>query len=957
MASKKQIIGAAKGTDAWLKAKQKLHITMIQNSTKKLQKNILDSLNVLSMSPTGKIDGIKVNLGTAQKLQKTIQELFYKDFNSHTKKIIKDFQTAQAQITQNFKMIGEAAKFTDVDQTMMSVLRDGYYQDYVALGDTYKNKVVQSVYDNVIGNGQFSDLVNEINGALVGTAAKGVTGAALSQYANLYARDMIMNFHNEVTLKKADELGMDTFIYTGTIMGKTRPFCRKRVGNPYTKKKINSWKFKWKGKSGPAMTNRGGYNCRHHWQPVRKEWLDDKEMSMLDQTSILDKDGMPIPPKLKPKPKPKAKPLKPKPIKAEPKPKTGQDWQGDMWPPQASKWNAGSLDKKTYYVPMQTGAIDGIGPKVGMPTYSSKYGVGVNLYDKKAANALGLKGTPSTKLVKLKTNIKKPLIIKDQKHWKQLESDMKKVGYDPLKSAEKAAYFKKVGYDAIDVSKISTQQKLIVLDTKDVTMLKGSVLDIKKPKVTIKPIPKVLPKPEPIIKPTKPKGIVVDSPAMYEGNASIWAKQGTDSKVYYYSNKLSSMDKINTEGLLTRVKKINGITYGEGVFLSNKKVADQIAKNIGSGGTVVKAHIKVNKIKKIKNFQEWEKIQKAAAKKGLPFTVGKPENIAKYFKKYDAIDISKLYPKKGGLLVFDKKKTTFVKGSISKPKVIKKPATAAEVKAVTTQTKVLAELEKLKKNDYTGGKLDATAKLFKNKVDGHLYMQKKRMYSDWFKYMVKEDFAIPSLSSGVLQNTKVLLKHFKEDMPNVYSMMSSWQASTNNYRPMAYRLKYTMMEKKADANKLIWKSSLVKKDVLANVDKYITSNDYITVRAINQAYMEVKGIKSSTLFRGTDGRTGKKILGNIKTTGKVKRNSIPIEDRQLAGYSSSKKIGGNFGADSSGITMRQTFKTEEVLIHPDLLKGVTDSYRTEMEYIVRSQKRNVKVKDLWWDTKQFGEEM
>jgi len=294
MASKKEITKAARDSDEWLKARQKKHITMVQNSMKTLQTDILNSLNVLKMDDTGKLMRLKANLGVAQKLQVKIEKFFYSDFNNHTRKIVRDFKSAHADIKTNFKTIGEAAKFGDVDETMTQVLRDGYYSDFLGIGETAKQKVVQSVYDNVLAGGKFSDLESEIRQAILGSAAKGVVGSSLAQYARLYARDMIMNYHNEVMLKKAEDLGMDTFIYMGTLMSKSRRFCRRRVGNPYTRTMINSWNFKWQGKSGPAMTKRGGYNCRHHWQPVRKKWLEEDEQEMLDKLWRLDKKGNPI---------------------------------------------------------------------------------------------------------------------------------------------------------------------------------------------------------------------------------------------------------------------------------------------------------------------------------------------------------------------------------------------------------------------------------------------------------------------------------------------------------------------------------------------------------------------------------------------------------------------------------------------------------------------------------------
>lgn len=304
MATGKQIQDAANDSRKWLRGKQKLHLDMVETATKKLQKNILDTLTELS-TKNGRVEGLSANLTNLQTIQKKVERIFGLQFNPDMRKITDDFKTAKNQIKSNFKIVDEAVKFTSIDNEILQTLADGSYQEYLGLSGAAKNQVTQAMYNHVIAGDSFSDLVNTINGALVGTAAKSVTGRSLAQYARLYARDQIMNFHNDVLLKKASDLEMDHFLYFGTIMGGTRKFCRRRVGNVYTKKEIDSWKYKWQGKSGPAFTHRGGYNCRHHWQPVRKEWLSDQQLQGIDKLKKLNKEGNVVKPGKKPKPKPK----------------------------------------------------------------------------------------------------------------------------------------------------------------------------------------------------------------------------------------------------------------------------------------------------------------------------------------------------------------------------------------------------------------------------------------------------------------------------------------------------------------------------------------------------------------------------------------------------------------------------------------------------------------------------
>ena len=134
--------------------------------------------------------------------------------------------------------------------------------------------MVDKMYQSILGKRSFADLVTDFQGILSGH--KDVRGRPMSMYAKLYANDATMNFMNSVHMKKADDLGIKYFLYYGNLMNTSRDFCIERRGKVFTREVINSWNaLDWGGKSGPAWTNRGGYNCRHRWVATKKEWLDD----------------------------------------------------------------------------------------------------------------------------------------------------------------------------------------------------------------------------------------------------------------------------------------------------------------------------------------------------------------------------------------------------------------------------------------------------------------------------------------------------------------------------------------------------------------------------------------------------------------------------------------------------------------------------------------------------------
>ena len=272
---------SARYTDRWLLNRQDKHIRMVEESIKQLQRTILNDLSILRTTPNGHLEGIKVNLKQAQKLHQKIISSFDGQFSKGMQKVINDFTSTEKMIQTAYSYLDESVAFTSTDRKVMQTLREGYYRSYLSLGKQHRDQVIQSVYNQVLGNGSFSTLVETIEGALVGQVS--AVGRPLAFYARTYAKDMIMNFHNEVNLIKAEDADIKHFLYVGNIIESTRSFCKKRAGKYYTKKQINSWNYKWPGKSGPALTHRGGFNCRHHWQPIKPEWLDgEKKIDVAD---------------------------------------------------------------------------------------------------------------------------------------------------------------------------------------------------------------------------------------------------------------------------------------------------------------------------------------------------------------------------------------------------------------------------------------------------------------------------------------------------------------------------------------------------------------------------------------------------------------------------------------------------------------------------------------------------
>lgn len=106
----------------------------------------------------------------------------------------------------------------------------------------------------------------------------------LAQHAKQVAWDALAVADRTYADNLAQDLGAEWFLYAGTEIQTTRPFCQERVGKYYTRAMVESWaELDWAGKmkettnANTIFQNLGGWNCRHILVPVSAavvpEWL------------------------------------------------------------------------------------------------------------------------------------------------------------------------------------------------------------------------------------------------------------------------------------------------------------------------------------------------------------------------------------------------------------------------------------------------------------------------------------------------------------------------------------------------------------------------------------------------------------------------------------------------------------------------------------------------------------
>ena len=270
----------------------------LKRSIRRLEQRIMADFKALETGPAGNLVGPRVNLKQAQAVHKKLIKHFEESYGTGVRRAVKGFNDVAGAIQTNWPDLESAIEYTGADRTVMETLANQAVLEFEQYGAAAQERIATAMYDQVVAGGQFSDLVNEM-AAILGTA-KDARGNSMARYAELWANDGIMNFHQQVTLNKAKEAGLTMFLYYGNVIKTSRPFCIDRAGKIFSRKEIDSWnEITWQGKSGPPLTYRGGWNCRHHWHPVKKEWIPEGSLQVgdyFDEAGVTIARGNTIPP-------------------------------------------------------------------------------------------------------------------------------------------------------------------------------------------------------------------------------------------------------------------------------------------------------------------------------------------------------------------------------------------------------------------------------------------------------------------------------------------------------------------------------------------------------------------------------------------------------------------------------------------------------------------------------------
>ena len=261
-------------------------------------------------------EGNVVDARAAIEMRRELKQTIDEHYVAWARQTTKGYDKVAGAILKSFGQLplpADIASLTDVDRDVISGLQKMTFSGYEEIGATFLEDISKNVYQNALAGRSFEDYERElrqkINGVyirsddseiekLVNIAQNGTpsqaksainrlhivyardkVGGNLRKYAKAYAHDSLMEFDAAFNAHKAEAAGLSHYKYYGSLMADSRPICRAMVGKVFTKEEMRS---RWSTfsnragmKPGDPLIVKGGYNCRHHWQAVKPEWVGE----------------------------------------------------------------------------------------------------------------------------------------------------------------------------------------------------------------------------------------------------------------------------------------------------------------------------------------------------------------------------------------------------------------------------------------------------------------------------------------------------------------------------------------------------------------------------------------------------------------------------------------------------------------------------------------------------------
>lgn len=240
-----------------------------------IEREILRLLRELELGPSGNILNTSANLQRAINAWYAATRFAQQEIAELADRWVSQFDQVAQFIQRNLTDIGIPFVFTAVDEGLIRAIKDLSAIDMNTGVNFVYRDLQRELMGEVLVGGNFNNLVRTIQAKLSADLLSGsieiAAGQSLGNISSRIAHDSLMTMYADLHLKKANDAGIDRFLYVGSLVRDSRPFCIARAGKIFTRKEIDLWNnMDWTGKirGTSVWVARGGYNCRHHFQAV-----------------------------------------------------------------------------------------------------------------------------------------------------------------------------------------------------------------------------------------------------------------------------------------------------------------------------------------------------------------------------------------------------------------------------------------------------------------------------------------------------------------------------------------------------------------------------------------------------------------------------------------------------------------------------------------------------------------
>lgn len=196
----------------------------------------------------------------------------------------------------NRTVVGYVSQLGAIDTAMMIAVRQQfkvsaaeYLLSAKSFGARMLTPLTNETIAHVAGNATFKELLESTNRIIIGDEE--ADGAIVSS-ARTTANDMVSIYRRTATKTASDAVGARFYLYQGSEIDTTRPFCDARAGKYWHRSEIEGWAdLKWDGKipgtnAGSIFSLLGGYNCRHILVPVSRLQVPESDLQRMRDNGL-----------------------------------------------------------------------------------------------------------------------------------------------------------------------------------------------------------------------------------------------------------------------------------------------------------------------------------------------------------------------------------------------------------------------------------------------------------------------------------------------------------------------------------------------------------------------------------------------------------------------------------------------------------------------------------------------